>query len=352
MITFDGIESPVTITKDFILSRLSDEQIFGYYFGSFSPGKTYCSVLRPDRNPSTSFFYNNSGKLTYFDHARQEAFDCFDFVQELYKIGFGDALKKIANDFGIVKDAFMGASMTYREKQDTSRIDKNVKREKIFQFTILPWEQRHLDIWTPFSFTKEELEADRFLYPIEELFINKKRIYNPGELPWFIYVIPDIASQGKYYFKAYMPSGGDMKWLTNNPNTNPYGYLDLPYKSSTLIITKSRKDMMVLRKIWPDVMAVQNESEGALLGSLLTDLKKRYDKIYIWFDADNTGVENCTKFNKYGCGYINTPKHLWLDEKFQIKDPAEFARQFTIEGLREYTYNKLNLWEEAALIAA
>lgn len=350
MIDFNGIESPVTITKEFILSRISDEQIFGYYFGPFSPGKTYCSVLRPDRNPSISFFYSDSGRLTYFDHARKEAYDCFDFVQELYKIGFTDCLRKIANDFGIVKDAFMGASMSYKEKIDTVRIDKNVKRDKLFQFTILPWEKRHFDIWTPYSFTEEELMADRFLYPIGELFINKKRIYNPEERPWFVYVIEDINSPGKFYFKTYMPGSVDMKWLTNNPNTNPYGFLDLPYKSSTLIITKSRKDMKVLRKIWPDVMATQNESEGALPGKLLTMLKKRYDKIYIWFDADNTGVENCTKFNKYGCGYINTPKNLWIEQ--QIKDPSDFVRSFGLDALRVYMFDKLNLWDEAALLAA
>ena len=138
-----------------------------------------------------------------------------------------------------------------------------------------------------------------------------------------------------------MPQSQELKWLTNNPNTNPYGYLDLPYATSTLIITKSRKDMMVMRKIWPDVMATQNESEGSLPYSMLANLKKRYDRIFIWFDADKTGVENSIKFNKFGCGYINTPKDLLQKN---IKDPSDYAKSFGMDNLKDYTFSKLNLW--------
>lgn len=354
MIDFGNIDSPVSITKDFILSKLSQEQIFYQYFGSFSLGKAYCSALRVDNNPSTVFFIDDNGKIIYFDYARKTSHDCFAFVMELYKCDFQTALNKIAHDFGLSKDKRFGSAMTAKEKSSSLSFDRTLKKEKQFQFWMIPWEQRHYDVWAPFNITKEDLEKDIYLYPISELFINKKRIYNPNDLPWFVYVIRDCNQPDdptKVFFKTYMPGGGDSKWFTNNPNSNPYGYLDLPYKTSTLIVTKSRKDMMVLRKIWPDVMAVQNESESSLPSDMLAKLAKRYERIFIWFDADEPGVESCKKFNKYGCGYINTPRELYETKK--IKDPAEYSQHFGLDALQEFTFTKLNLWKEHSdLLAA
>lgn len=345
MIDFGHIDVPVNITKEFILSKLSDEQIFHYYFGSFVLNKAYASALRVDHNPSTAFFINDDGKLVYHDYARKATYDCFAFVMERYNCDFQTALKKIANDFGIAKDATFGPMMSYQEKRDALSFDRKAKGEKLFQFTILDWEPRHLEFWNRFHITREDLEADKYVYPIGELFINKKRIYNPKDLIWFVYVIRNYKhpfDKSKVFFKTYMPHSVETKWFTNNPNTNPYGYLDLPYKTSTLIITKSKKDLMVLKKIWPDVMGVQNESEGALPAEILNKLSKRYQRIFIWFDSDETGVENCTKFNRYGCGYINTPKDLLPF----IKDPAEYAERFGLDNLKDFAFEKLGLWSE------
>lgn len=88
------------INSDFVLSKISDASIFYHYFGEFSLTGRYPSKFRKDRNPSTGFYISKKGRITYNDFTNSEKMDCFAFVAKLHNISYGEAVRKIAAEWG------------------------------------------------------------------------------------------------------------------------------------------------------------------------------------------------------------------------------------------------------------
>ena len=137
MIDFSQVDAPVNVTKEFILARLSEEEIFFYYFGRFELGKVYPSKLRKDGNPSTGFYINKTGNIIYNDLSTGEKNNCFTFVSKLFQISHRDALNKIALDFGLV------SSNTIKPIAQTIlnqgiEFDRELKKDTLIQFIPYP----------------------------------------------------------------------------------------------------------------------------------------------------------------------------------------------------------------------
>ena len=93
------------ISKELILSRITEEQIFTYYIGpEVISRKLFRSKIRNDKNPTCSMYRNKSGTLIYKDFATGEHLSCFNYVMSLYRCNYYEALKIIANDFGIIQN--------------------------------------------------------------------------------------------------------------------------------------------------------------------------------------------------------------------------------------------------------
>lgn len=320
------------INSHFILKRVTDSVVFSHYFGEFELGKVYPSVFRKDRNPSTGFYVGKTGKLIYNDLTTSEKLDCFAFVAKLYNISYGEAIKRIATDFGLLAGttSVVPSSDVLRGLQ----VDKETKRQTIIQITPSKWTDNHLSFWREFEITKEELITNE-VFPVRNLYINKKRIYNPHNYIRFAYLQRDKENE---YLKIYSPADRHMKWVSNIPLNVPFGFDKLPNKSDTLIITKSQKDRIVLKKLFTDVIATQNESESSLPASMQEQFLQSYTKRIIFWDNDPTGVDNCKKFNDKGFGYFNIPKTYY--EKFKIKDASDFVAYYGVDALKELFVEK------------
>lgn len=184
-----------------------------------------------------------------------------------------------------------------------------------------------MQYWRLYEVTEQELRKNR-VYPVDELYVNKKRIWNKNNDLQFAYL---ETFEDNDYMKIYTPFSTQMKWLSNIPLSVPFGLSDLPYKSKRIIITKSKKDLIILKKFFTDVIATQNESESALTEELQAHLHEKYDERIIIWDNDPTGVENCTLFNDKGFGYWNVPKAEYL--RFKIKDVSDYVKYYGIDAL-------------------
>lgn len=96
------------LTKDYILKRVSQEEIMEKYWGvALVFGEQICSELRKDANPTCGFYYNKTGRLRLRDLAGHFWGDCFDMcaariqVNVSTKQGFQLILHTIAKDFRI-----------------------------------------------------------------------------------------------------------------------------------------------------------------------------------------------------------------------------------------------------------
>ena len=69
-----------SITLDYILSRVSEYDIYARYLGKFKVGGIYNSPFRKDSNPSFGVFLSRkTGKLLFKDHGSGECGDVIKF---------------------------------------------------------------------------------------------------------------------------------------------------------------------------------------------------------------------------------------------------------------------------------
>lgn len=338
MFDFSKAVNPKVINKNFILSKVSDNQIFAYYFGNFRLGRKYTSKLRRDDTPSVAFFIGKSGEIVYNDFSTDENFTCFQYVQKLYRCDYFTALRIIANDFGLTEGTIPKVNAQFFE--ETKNFDRDEKSLCLIQFSPKPWNENALMWWRYYEITEEELVANN-VYLVDKVFVNKKEIFAKEGYPMFAYVQNYIREEdGKETqgVKLYNPSEPNHKWLSSIPLHIPFGLDQLKFQSNTCYITKSQKDRIELLKIFPDVIATQNESEAAFPPELQATIFKYFKKAIVVYGADDQGVEACKKFNDKGFGYFNTPRNEY--EKYGIEDPADYIRHYGLEMFKDLLREK------------
>jgi DNA primase len=324
------------IKKSDLLSKIPDQEIFKKYFGELDLNKSYNSVFRKDKRPSTGFYINRNGKLIYNDFVTGEKLDCIDFVSKVYEISIDKAIDKILTDFGI-KDHNELSSL------ETKVVVQKEKKKKVYDVGYSDWTQEHLDYWNSYCITQKELE-DNYVYPVDSIYVNGYCVANGGQLR-FCYL---INTPKDTYIKIYSPFDPEYKWMGNVPGDEIFGYYDLPYKSKTLIITKSQKDRILFKKYFTDVIAVQREGTGVITEEQAKSLMSKYDNIYVNFDVDKQfvkgqwrylGKEAMTHFNKeYGWKWINVPNHYF--DNHGIKDFSDLVKERGIKVFENYLKHK------------
>lgn len=327
MFEFKGVKATHKLNKDFILSRISDSMIFGYYHGPFKIGDIYPCKFRKDRNPSAGFYVSSSGKLIYNDMGRNnEKFDAFAFVQRMYNLSFSDAIKRIATDFGLLTNQQSAAAK--KVMTDMANFEKKMKAETQIHFHADKWNSENLAFWKEYGITVDELKAND-IYPIKKLYIAEKFIPNWDNNLRYALCIP-IKDELKV--KVYSPGAEDLKWVSNIPNDVPFGFDRLKYKGSNIFVAKAQKDRLVLSKFIPDVIATQNESVSAMSKRVLDAIRFNYDGGFVGWDNDWPGLRGMVKmrklihegFEEIGFKPVYVPVKLRIEEG--IKDFSDLAK--------------------------
>ena len=91
------------ITKEFLLSKYSEETYMTHYLGIPVKKGLFKSPLRGDKTPTCSFFRNKSGELIFKDFSGAFYGNFINVVMTKYQCNYHKALKIIATDFGLVK---------------------------------------------------------------------------------------------------------------------------------------------------------------------------------------------------------------------------------------------------------
>ena len=326
-----GLAKEQKLTAEFVLNKVDEAEIFSAYFGPFSLKKTYPSVFRTDRNPSTGFYINKSGKIIYNDIATGEKLDCFAFVAKLYTSTYGGAIHKVACDFGLI-DCGNAKILSKTRIKKAELATEEVKKETVIEIIPDKWSPVYMKFWDEISIGQEELESE-LVYPVKKLFINGKLIPNYSKDIRYAYIVD---ANGKRYKKIYTPHAkdGKFKWITNIPLYIPFGINLLPFSSNQIIVTKSQKDRILFKKFFTDVIGTQNESPSALTPKTIAWLDKRYDSKIINQDFDNAGINSCTHFMQYGFTPLYVPEIA--HEKHGIKDFADFVKHYGIQKMEAY----------------
>lgn len=328
-----GLKVTNTINADFVLSKVDEIQIFTAYFGPFKLRQVYPSIFRKDENPSTGFYVNKAGKLIYNDISTSEKLDCFAFVAKLNNISYGQAVYKVACDFGL-----MGGEpiVPITQVRRAEFMAESIKEDKRIDIEADKWYPSYLDYWKQFHITQEELERENVI-PVKKLWVNDVKIPNYSKEIRFCY---ELTVDNITYRKIYKPLAekNKFKWINNIPIHIPFGINKLTYKENRVIVTKAQKDRLILLKYFPDVIATQNESPSSLRDRTISFLDKRYDVKYYNSDIDKAGMSANEYFVGKGFEPLQIPEFLY--EKHGIKDIADFVKHYGLKRFEDFLRHK------------
>lgn len=333
-----GFGSSVDIKKlpnmQDILAHITDEDIFAHYLGGI-PRKPICSPIRKDKIPSFSIFYSDKyEKLMYKDFATGDRGDVFVFVMKLLGLArITDAFCVIASEFQLTQfqvdpvDTIMRKS--YVEKGNVGKVRKDRIEIKV---KVRPWNELDRKYWQgKYGFTKEELEYCG-IFPITHYFMNEYcRVADN-----LAYAFQEM-KDGVITYKIYQPNNPDYKWVNNNDFSTWELWRQLPDSGKNLIITSSRKDAMVIKKLYPSHLltscALQSENTNAK-ESVIDHLKTRFKNIYVLYDNDSDNEKNpgrtagARMCEQFGLTQLEIPTN------YKLKDPSDFLEQHGREELR------------------
>ena len=188
------------ITLEWILSKVTEYDIYAKYIGQFKVGMIYNSPFRKDKNPSFGIFYSKRTKqLLFKDHGTGECGNVIKFVQ-LYtgKTNYNDILQDIVSKLNITNDTVLDSSKQYIPSTETVI---GVVRQKMTETDINYWSQFHIS-----TKTLKKYNVDSIKYYLCNGVV--KGIYKP-ENPMFAYKVYNN-------FKIYRPLGDKYtKWRNN-----------------------------------------------------------------------------------------------------------------------------------------
>lgn len=319
------VKIPTDITLDYILSKVSEYDIYAHYLGQFKVGAIYNSPFRKDKNPSFGIYYSKRTKqLLFKDHGTGECGNIVKFVS-LYTglTNYNDILKDIVKQLNITTDTKLDSSKQYIPSSETVI---GIVRQKFTPTDI--------NYWSQFNISEKTLKKFN---------VNSIKYYLCNGIVKGIYKEDNPMYAYKVYnnFKIYRPLADKYtKWRNNLTEYDIQGYAQLPSKGDTLIITKSMKDVMCLYEM--GIPAISPSSESTFIpNDILEGLKKRFKRIIILFDRDNAGVKYLRKMSlKTGL------EGLLVHKKFKAKDISDAIKANSFEEIKEWLYDELKKRQE------
>ncbi len=331
----NGMKRQGIITPEQVLRKVSEYDIFRYYMPhtNWHINVITFSPFRNENNPSFMIGDKN-GRLTFIDFAdTSKRGSCFDFVKMIYNLrDLRETLSLIDRDFGL---GFSRETNTHEYKRIVSEYVQPIRAEKSYstiQVITKPFDKYELEYWNQYHQSLDDLKANN-VYSISKVYLNKQLFPAPISELRFGYLYDDK-------WKIYRPHAKDKKhkWVPNNvPITAMDGKDDIKH-CDVAFINKSKKDYMVMKKLFPTSCAVQNEGLGCFSTENVDYIKSNSASQILSFDSDITGVENSQQITQlFGFDYCNVPRK-YLSEG--IKDWADLAKVHGMQVIEDYLKEK------------
>ena len=304
------------ISKELILSRFSEEQLMEYYLHLPVKKGLFRSPLRRDKQPTCSFYRNNSGTLIFKDFATGQHLNVFGVVQEIFRCDYHEALRIIANDLGIVRDKTLQKNPGKINDNPTKINDKEMSK---IQVEIQDFTDLELKWWGRFGITLDILKKFD-VFSCKHVFLNGDLCAKSQQhCPIFGYYGKKY--QGLELWRCYFPKRTSFRFITNWPSKKIQGYDQLPKTGKLLVITKSMKDVMCLYSC--GISACAPNSENLFISdTMLGELKSRFEYIVVFYDNDRPGMYNMSKIRK------DHPElfYAFIPKQYGSKDISDFYR--------------------------
>jgi len=306
---------------DELYKILGQEAIMEFYFGDkIDLRKKYVNPFRNDSKPGCHFKWSQTGNLYFYDYATERVFyTALDIAMLATGYGYPDILYKIESDFQIKHLDYSNRKKLLLEAKE--QVIPEVKPATI-KVKVTKFSQLDLNYWGQFGITPSIL---RFfdVRRVDKAWINDELWYIDNDHD------PCYRYKEKDRFKLYRPlSKTKTKWRSTYFGGILEGYTQLPHKGTQLIITKGLKDVMMFHSLGINAVAVRSENTP-MSKNAFELLKNRFDRLFLWFDADEAGIIGCKKMQdmyNIPCVYHDP---VWG------KDPSDIYKNHGKEKLLE-----------------
>ncbi len=316
------IQEEQQVTLDWILSKVTEYDIYSAYIGNFKVGMIYNSPLRKDKNPSFGCYYSRKTKqLLFKDHGTGDCGNVIKFVSLFTGLtNYSDILNDIVNKLKITNNTQLVSSKQYISSQET-----------VIGIVRQDFTQTDINYWSQFNISLDTLKKFN---------VNSIKYYLCNGIVKGIYkdINPMYAYKVYNHFKIYRPLADKYtKWRNNLTENDIQGFKQLPKTGDILIITKSMKDVMCLYEM--GIPAISPSSESTFIpDKVLEQLKKRFKRIIILFDRDEAGVKYLRKMSlKTGL------EGMLIHKKFKAKDISDAIKANGFEKIKNWIYKELKL---------
>ncbi len=313
-------------TEDLTFERLlkitNEEYMYSIYLG-YTPEtkKMYKSPFNDEKTPSFNFYYSNN-RLRYKDYSSGNTGTVIDLIMILHSLDYKDALIKLNNDLNGITKISTRISTRIWDRESNNRLNKTSE----ISIILKSYTQEDIDYWEQYYFDVNDLEYFD-IKPCQEVWLDDKIWYKyNSKNPCYRYLF-----NGKY--KVYKPleKNKSIKWLSQcNNHDNIQGLKYLDDDSDTLIITKSYKDVICLKKhLNYNSISFHGESHY-IQEKIINYFKKRYKYIYFFYDNDEPGIKNAKKLSD-----LYDIPHIYLPEDCEVKDISDYISLYGIENSKQ-----------------
>lgn len=276
---------------------------------------------------SPSFIIGNKrGYISFIDFGdTSKRGDCFSFVKQICGLSsLDEVLRRIDAEFGL--GLGNGEKKDYKKEISQYKQPEITKRNTIIQAVTRKFTLEELRYWNEYHQDIADLQRNN-IYSIKKLFLNKK-----------IYHLKDSEIRFGYFYdghwKMYFPFGDKKyKWFPNNTPITALDGKENIKNCKIAFINKSKKDKMVVEKVFPCSIGVQNEGIACFSPENVKYIKSNSERQILSFDSDVTGVQNSQQITQiFGFDYCNVPRK-YLQEG--IKDWAMLAKMYGLKTIED-----------------
>ena len=324
--------------------------------------------LSPFKNEKTPSFTVNDDKGFYHCFSTGEHGNIFDFIMKLDNLGFGEAIKTLAQRAGMQPYHFT--------KEDEVREKESQKIQKLFEifFSIC-----HIDLQSEYKNSHLKYLSDRGLsvdtinYFKIGFCEDSKKIKD--KLFQNNFTANELIKSGMYYkkdgsdelvcrfrnriifpilnyFNQYIGCGGRsvlkkaLAKYINSPETDFFKKGFNLYNLNNSKKESTDTDKLVLVEGYMDVVSLYNKgvkNVAATLGTAITTSQinlawKNFDKIILCFDGDQSGLDASYRAAERVLKILKPGKDIYFAKIPNSQDPDDFINQFGQNGF----YSLLN----------
>ena len=354
-----NIKSAHKLTKDYILSNVSQITIFSTYLNISDKIIQYCidtgelikSPLRDDKHPTCGFRYDKRGKLKFRDFAGYFWGDCFDLVAYIMSYTYRhpiditnkrDFIKVLTHITFVFKDIFYGQEKDINLLSEIDNSIQVIKQSKtIIEIVSREWDDNDIEYWKQFGIGLKDLNIN-FVVPVDQYYINRK--VNPE--PKYFYDVNDPCygyilgqdKRGVYNIKLYFPkrTKSYSRFICNCNHLE--GIMQLERNDySAIILTKSTKDRIAISSAIRRYNSLYGEGLTINIGVINIPHETYHlrQNEYVWLtsklkdglivslmDNDRTGKLEALWLRKnYGI------KPVLIPHKYNVKDFSELIQK-------------------------